>query len=94
MVVLLAGYLTATGHVRLPLDKTWDSILFHAIFVPYSAVLLSWGIFCLALAVLLRRRTEAGSLKQMGTLFRIAIPFVGLGYYEHTIRSLTAPHSK
>lgn len=89
LVALLAGYFAATGHAHLQRDKAWDSIVFHAIFVPYSAVLLSWGVFCLALAVLLRRRTEAGSLRQIGTLLRIAIPFVEVRYYERTICRLS-----
>ena len=86
---LMAAYSVATGKGRLQLDEPWESILFYVFFAPWYAVLPCWGAFCLALAVLLRRRGQAGSLRQIATILRVSVPFSGLGYYDCIIRGLT-----
>lgn len=93
LFVLMAAYSFATGKGRLQLDEPWGSILFYVFFTICSAILLCWGVFCLAFAVLLRRRSQAGSVKQMATILRVAVPFWGIGYYDSIVRALTAPRT-
>lgn len=78
----------------LQLDEPWDSILFYVVFGTWSVVLPCWGGFCLAFAVLLRRRGHAGSVKQIQTLLGISIPFFGLGYYDNVVRGLLRPQTE
>ena len=88
LFALMAAYSVATGKGRLQLDEPWESILFYVFFAPWYAVLPCWGAFCLAFAVLLRRRGQAGSLRQIATILRVSVPFSGLGYYDCIIRRL------
>jgi hypothetical protein len=91
LTAFAATHLVITGGDRLKLDEPWDSMLFYAVVAPSHAVLPSWGAFCLAFAVLLRRRGQAGSRQQFATILRVAVPFLGLGYYDRIIRRLTDP---
>jgi len=93
LFALMAAYSIATGKGRLQLDEPWGAILFYVFFTTCSAILACWGVFCLAFAVLLRRRSQAGSLKQIATILRVAVPFWGIGYYDSVVHGLTAPRT-
>jgi Na+/phosphate symporter len=75
LFVLMAAYSVTTGKGRLQLIEPWESILFCVFFTICSAILLCWGVFCLAFAVLLRRCGHAGSVKQIATILQVAFPF-------------------
>ena len=89
LCVLTEMYTVATGNARLQMDEPWESIFFYAFFTSWIAVVLCWGVFCLVFAVLMRRRVQAGSLRQIAALACISIPFWGVGYYDYAIQSLT-----
>lgn len=89
--VVGAAYFVITGEGRLKPTEPWESILTCVFFVFCPAVILCWGVFCLAFVVLLRRRGRAGSLKQIATILRVAVPFLGLGHYESIVRGLADP---
>jgi len=93
LFALMAAYSVATGKGRLQLVEPWESILFDVLFATCFAILPCWGVFCLAFAVLLRRRSQAGSLKQIATILRVAVPFRGIGYYDSVVRGLTDPRT-
>ncbi len=87
--VVLNVYLGATGNVRLQLNKPWDSIAFYVFFTPGIAVTFCWAGFCIAIAVLLRKRDQAGLLQQAAALLVVAVPFWGIGYYDSIVRRLS-----
>lgn len=91
MTAFGAAYFVIAGEGRLKLTEPWESVLFYAFLVLCPAVILGWGVFCLAFAVLLRRREQAGSLQQLGRILRVAVPLLGLGYYESIVRGLADP---
>jgi hypothetical protein len=85
---LMAAYSVTTGTGHLQLTEPWQSLLFAVFFALSPAVLLCWGVFCLAFAVLLRRRVQAGPLKQIAAILRVSVPLFGLGYYDSIVRGL------
>lgn len=86
LIICLAAYHIVSGEARL--HGPWDSILFYAMVIPHIAVILCWAPFCLFLAVLLRRRLGAGSLRQILVLAGVIVPFWGVRYYDRLTKRL------
>ena len=91
---LLAAYSIITGEASFHLDEPYESVLSYAVFASSAAVIVCWSIFCLVFAVSMRRLGQAGSLKQLMATLRVAIPILGLGYYDRLICELTRPPSQ
>lgn len=85
---LLAAYSFATGKPRLNVAEPWDSIVVVAIFAPWIVVVLCWCGLCLVLTVLLRRRCNAGSFRQVVAIFRLLVPIAGVRWFDRLAREL------